>query len=140
MQTYFRLALIPIMVALSAVSLAADPETEIRQMMEYFEDEWNEGELDSIKGHYHKDFVLVTSKVVLTKEQRVVDLEMLMDSDGDHGELEFSGVQVELLGDKHALVYGQSSLEFKDGTKLGSMFSSVYVKTPFGWKALMTHE
>ena len=34
----------------------------------------------------------------------------------------------------------QSSLKFKDKTEFGSYFSTIYVKTPFGWKAILGHE
>jgi len=54
--------------------------------------------------------------------------------------MSFSNMQVKMLGNEHAMVYGQSHLKFKDGTELGSMFTSVFVKTPFGWKAILTHE
>ena len=37
------------------------------------------------------------------------------------------------------VAYGRFQLQFKDGTKLDGWFSTVYVKTPFGWKALLTH-
>jgi len=72
--------------------------------------------------------------------QRLDDLEVIMEEGKDHGELSFSEVQVKLLGEKHAIAFGRSRLKFGDGTELNDFFSTVYVKTPFGWKAILSHD
>ena len=36
------------------------------------------------------------------------------------------------------MAYGRVALKFRDGSVLESWFTTVYVKTPFGWKALLT--
>jgi len=48
--------------------------------------------------------------------------------------------QTLVLIDGHALAYGQMRLAFKDGSSIESWFSTVYAKTPFGWKAILTHQ
>jgi uncharacterized membrane-anchored protein len=63
-----------------------------------------------------------------------------MESGKDHGDLNFSELEVKPLGKEYAMAYGRSSLKFKDGTEFNTYFSTVYVKTPFGWKAILTHE
>ena len=117
----------------------ADLESEITSSLEYFEDLWRERDLESIRGNFHPDFVLISDSGILTRSERIEDLKVIMEPGKDHGELEFFEVQVRPLGDGHALTWGRSRLAFKDGTELVSLFSSVYVKTPFGWKLLMTH-
>ena len=57
----------------------------------------------------------------------------------DRGELEHAQVVVKALEDNHAMAYGEIRLKFKDGSAINSWFSTVYVNTPFGWKAILTH-
>ncbi len=140
MKLVIHLAILSGLVLFSTASFSSNPQAEISQMLHYFADEWNGGELDSLKSHYHPDFVLISSNSVQTKKQRLDDLEMILAPGKDQGEMSIADIQVEMLGEKHAMAYGRSRLKFKDGTELGSMFSSVYVKTPFGWKAILTHE
>ena len=121
-------------------SAAADPKTEIESVMDYFAEMWDEGDLNAVRSYYHRDFVLVTSDGTISMEQRLDDLETIMESGKDHGDLNFSELEVKPLGKEYAMAYGRSSLKFKDGTEFSTYFSTVYVKTPFGWKAILTHE
>jgi len=125
---------------LFAGTTAANTETDIEAVLDYFAEMWNEGDLNAVRGYYHSDFVLVTSEGVLSMAQRLDDLEAIMEQGKDHGELGFSQIQVQPLGKERAMAYGRSSLKFKDGTEASTYFSTVYVKTPFGWKAILTHE
>ena len=124
---------------LMASPLSADTESDIRSALDYFSEVWNEGDLDSIRSFYHPDFVLVTEDGVLSLRQRIEDLETIAEEGQDRGVLRYSQVQAQALGDKHATAYGKISLTFKDGSAFNSWFTSVYVKTPFGWKAILTH-
>ena len=125
---------------LTATPVAADPETEIESVLDYFAEMWNEGDLNAVRSYYHRDFVLVSSEGTLSMAQRLYDLEAIMEPGKDHGELNFSEIKVKPLGKEHAMAYGNSSLKFDDGTEFASYFSTVYIKTPFGWKAILTHE
>lgn len=124
---------------LMASPLSADTESDIRSALDYFSEVWNEGDLDSIRSFYHPDFVLVTQDGVFPLKQRIEDLESIAEEGQDRGVLEYSQVQVQALEDKHATAYGKISLTFKDGSAFNTWFTSVYVKTPFGWKAVLTH-
>jgi len=117
----------------------ADTETEISRALDYFAEIWNEGDLDSIRGYYHSEFVLVTDSDVLTLGQRIDDLEAIAQAGEDRGVLEYSNVRVVAMEEKHAMAYGELNLTFKDGSAITSWFTTVYVKTPFGWKAILTH-
>lgn len=117
----------------------ADLESEITTSLDYFEELWRERDLESIRGYFHSDFVLISSSGILNRGERIEDLKVIMEPGTDQGELDFFEIQVRPLGDEYALAWGRSKLAFKDGTELVNLFSSVYVNTPFGWKLLMTH-
>ena len=119
-------------------SLAADTGQEIRTALEYFAQVWNEDDLDAMQGYYHKDFVLVGNNGAVTRDQHLDNIRALVDDGGDRGELSYSDLVVQELGEGHAMAYGQIHLTFDDGSVLESWFTTVYTNTPFGWKALLT--
>jgi hypothetical protein len=118
----------------------ADTEAEITAALDYFSEVWKEGDVDTLRGYYHADFMLVTSQGPVSLTQRMADIESIAQSEGDRGELTYSGVEVRALGDGHALAYGKRRLAFKDGSSMETWFSTVYADTPFGWKAILTHQ
>lgn len=140
MQLLFRVTTLLIIVLFSNISVADDASDEIKQLLNFVADEWNAGDLDSIRSQFHRDFVLISNDNTRTRKERYDELEIIMSTGQDHGELSYSDLHVKSLSGDHALVYGMSGLKFKDGTELSSMFSSIYLKTPFGWKAIFTHE
>jgi hypothetical protein len=120
--------------------IVADTESEITAALDYFAEVWDAGDLESIRSYYDPDFVLVTSSGLVSRADRMADLQSITQSEGDRGELSYSGVQVLTLADGHALAYGQRTLAFKDGSSITTWFSTVYKKTPFGWKAILSHQ
>ena len=125
---------------LLACSLPADTGTDISTALDYYAEVWNEGDLETIRAYYDADFVLVSNRGVESLAQRIGDIEILFHGGGDRGELSYSGVSVVPLADNLAMAYGKARLAFKDGSSIESWFSTVYRKTPFGWKALLTHQ
>jgi len=123
----------------SPLSSVADVSSDINAALDYYAQVWDEGDLAALRGYYHPEFVLIANGNKLSLSQRMEDLEVVMKTGEDHGELNWSDLTIESLGKDHALAYGHLKLAFKDGTELDTWFSTVYVKTPFGWKALMTH-
>lgn len=119
-------------------SLAADTRTEITLALDYFEEIWNESDIEAIQGYYHPDFVLVNDSGTHTREQQIDRIRSLVNDGGDRGKLDHSNLVVRELGKTHALAYGHLALSFKDGSSLEAWFSTVFEKTPFGWKALLT--
>jgi ketosteroid isomerase-like protein len=130
--------LIPILFLLFATPLAADTESDIRSALDYYAEVWNEDDIAAIEGYYHPDFVLVTAEGVIDRARQLDGIRNLVGESGDRGRMDYSNVTVEELGDRHALAYGRVALRFKDDSVLESWFTTVYVKTPFGWKALLT--
>lgn len=118
----------------------ADAREDIATAIDYYAEMWNEGDVEALRGYYHPSFVLITPEDVVPLAQRIADLNTLAAPGQDRGELRYSNVKVTPLADGHALAYGQMSLQFKDGSSLESWFSTVYQKTPFGWKAILTHQ
>jgi ketosteroid isomerase-like protein len=131
--------LIFVVLLMLAGTVNADTETDIRSALDYFVENWNEGNLETIRGYYHPDFVLITDQGSIPLAQRIGDMESIAQAGEDKGELEHGQVVIKALGDKHALAYGELRLKFKDGSALNSWFSTVYMNTPFGWKAILTH-
>ena len=132
------LRLISLVFLLVSTPLAADTRAEITAAIDYYAEVWNENDVRAIESYYHSDFLLVSDNGILTREQQVAEIENAIGKGGDRGVLDYSDVAVKELGDKHAIAYGHLNLEFKDKSSLESWFSTVYVKTPFGWKALLT--
>jgi hypothetical protein len=131
--------LLAIAFLLVASPAIADTETEITTALDYFAEVWNEGDLETIRGYYHPDFVLVSDGGSIALGQRIDDLKAIAQAGEDRGELDYSQIRVKVLEKKHALAYGELHLKFKDGSAINTWFTTVYVKTPFGWKAILTH-
>ena len=125
---------------LLAGPLNADTKTEITTALDYFAEVWNEGDLEAIRGYYHPDFVLITDNGAIPLQQRLDDINSVTREGQDRGVLETSQITVRQLGEKYAMAYGYSTLKFKDGSAFNTWFSTVYEKTPFGWKAILTQD
>jgi len=124
---------------LMASPVIADTETEITMALDYFVEIWNEGDLDELRGYYHPDFILVSEEGSIAQGQRIDDLKAIAQAGEDRGVLEYTQIRVQEMEKKHALAYGELHLKFKDGSAINAWFTTVYVKTPFGWKAILTH-
>ena len=124
---------------LMASPAIADTESDITAALDYFAEIWNEGDLDAIKGYYHPDFILVTDEGSVAQGQRMDGLRAIAESGEDRGVLDYSHIQVKALEEKHAMAWGKLQLKFKDGSAINAWFTTVYVKTPFGRKAILTH-
>jgi len=123
-----------------AVPSPADTREEITTALDYYAELWNEGDFEALRGYYDSAFVQVSVRGLETLAQRFDDISALSDSGGDRGELSYDGIRVEELGERHAMAYGQLRLQFKDGSSIETWFSTVYARTPFGWKAILTHQ
>jgi ketosteroid isomerase-like protein len=123
---------------LLAGPLRADTESEIATALDYFSEVWNAGDLEAIRGYYHPDFVLINQDGATPLQQRLDDIKSVTSDGEDRGVMETSQVTVRELGEKYAVAYAYSVLTFKDGSAINKWFTTVYEKTPFGWKAILT--
>jgi ketosteroid isomerase-like protein len=124
---------------LIASPIQADTDNEIRASLDYLAEVWNEGDLAAFRSYYHSDFVTISKDGAITLNRWLEDLEAIAEGGKDRGKLTHTDIQVKSLGDDQALAWGQRSLSFKDGSGFNSWFTTVYVKTPFGWKAIHAH-
>jgi ketosteroid isomerase-like protein len=132
-----RLILLAAMVLMSAPA-AADTQSELRAVLDYFVEVWNENDTAALSSYYHSDFVMINDEGTVSRERFLEDVGMIGNNGGDRGTLEQANVRITPLGGDHAMAYGLTTLTFEDGSKLQNWFTTVYVKTPFGWKALLT--
>ena len=116
----------------------ADTQSDILAALDYYAEMWNEGDFDALASYYHQDFVLVTDKGAVPGRQRVSDLKLLAET-GDSGRMKHDSLVVKELGKGYAAAYGQFTLSFEDGSNISTWFTTIYVKTPFGWKAMLAH-
>lgn len=116
----------------------ADTEAEIRAALDFFVQVWNEDDAEAIQGYYHSGFVQIGDSGPVSREQHLQNILTLIHDGGDRGTLDYSDIVVEDLGDEHAMAYGHMALSFQDGSSIDRWFTTVYVKTPFGWKAVLT--
>lgn len=122
-----------------SLPLHADTETEIRTALDFFAQVWNEDDLEAMQGYFHSGFVQVNQRGRTDREQHIQNIRTLIDDGGDRGRLGYSDIVVQELGAEHAVASGHMALTFEDGSAIDTWFSTVYVKTPFGWKAILTH-
>jgi ketosteroid isomerase-like protein len=116
----------------------ADTKVEVLAVLDYYADMWNQGEVDALLGYYHQDFINVTDKGIVQRDQLIDDIGDIAQSGEKRSKLDFSELEVRTLGDDNAVAYGISRLKFDDGSSISNWFSTIYVKTPFGWKAVLT--
>jgi len=138
MQIAFRVFTLAACLLLAAPA-AADTREEIVAALDYFAEMLNEGDVEALRGFYHPDFKLITANGIIGLSERMADLESLAASGDDRGELAHRDLKVIELAANNAVAYGRTTLTFKDGSSLEAWFTTVFVKTPFGWKALITH-
>ena len=138
MKLRYRLAAIFLLLFLNG-PVNADTKDEVLAMLNYYADMWNQGDVDALLGYYHQDFVNVTDKGIVQRSQLIDDIGAIAQSGEKRSKLDFSELEVRSLGEGNAVAYGISRLQFDDGSSITNWFSTIYVKTPFGWKAVLTH-
>lgn len=118
----------------------ADTEGEIRAALDYYAEMWNQGDVEALGSYYDSGFVLITDRGRIALGKRLDDLKAIGKDGGDRGKLTISDVQVSELDAENAMAHGRVRLAFDDGSEIVSWFVTVYRKTPFGWKAVLTRQ
>lgn len=122
---------------------AATPEDEIRKVLDDQTAAWNRGDIPAFMAGYLESesttFVSDTvtrghAKVLARYLQRYPTREKM-------GTLDFSGVEVKLLGPGYASVLGRFHLAraAEAGGDATGLFTLVFEKTPGGWKIILDH-
>ena len=114
-------------------------EDQIRAEANLYADAWNRGDSDFIDATHDSSYVLVTASGPITLEERMSSVEARMTSSDTRGTLSFHDMSVRPLGKKYALAYGRAHLVSADGTEMSVWFTSIYMRTEEGWKAIHDH-
>ena len=123
--------------ALAAPAPASDIENTLRVQTEA----WNRGDLPAFVSTYSEETVFVGKQLtrgvkgVLERYQRSYPTRAAM------GTLEFSDIEVKMLGEEYASVIGRFHLArtAEGGGDASGIFTLLLRKTPAGWKIILDH-
>jgi beta-aspartyl-peptidase (threonine type) len=120
----------------------ADSQKEIRQLLGDQVAAWNKGDLIGfMEGYWHsKDLTFYSGKDKrLGWNETLQRYKMRYQGDGkEMGTLTFGELEIEMLGDDHALVKGRWKLDLKKENVEG-LFTLILRKTDKGWKIIHDH-
>lgn len=131
------------LLALAVRLVAASPEAEIRKVLDDQQAAWNRGDIPAFMTGYANsaETTFVGTDVskgyaaVLQRYQKKYASKAAM------GTLTFSGVEVRMLGEAHAVAVGRFHLErtAEGGGPASGIYSLVFEKTAAGWKIILDH-
>lgn len=145
MHRLCRRSLMAILLALLASTSVvwAQPEDMIRQVLTDQENAWNRGDVaafmrgydDSPRTTFIGKTVAHGYAMILARYQRTYTSREAM------GHLDFSDLQIRMLGDDHAVVTGNYHLTRSQagGGDAAGVFSLVFEKEASGWKIILDH-
>jgi uncharacterized protein (TIGR02246 family) len=119
----------------------AQEEPRIRQVMQEQQTAWNQGDIDGFMDGYWRspDTVFVSGDDITRGWQTVRDRYHSKYSDREKmGTLNFSELEVRLIGDDTALVLGRWQLQ-RSADKPHGRFTLIFRKTSEGWKIVHDH-
>jgi len=135
--------LLPVVLTLATASLHAEPADAIRQVLTDQVSAWNRGDVaafmhgydDSPQTTFIGKTVAHGYAMILARYQRTYTSREAM------GHLDFSDLQVRMLGEDHAVVTGNFHLTRSQagGGDAAGVFSLVFEKEPTGWKIILDH-
>lgn len=117
------------------------PAAKILTVLNAQQRAWNEGDIDSfMAGYWHSDELRFASGGSVSKGwvATLARYKKRYDSRAKMGSLSFSDVEVTLLGDDSALVFGRWKLERAEDTP-GGLFSLVFRKLDGAWVIVHDH-
>lgn len=127
-----------------AVSQAAGPEVRIRAVLAAQEAAWNRADVAAFMEGYEKsaDLTFSGTSGVTRGWQNVLERYSKRYPGAEAmGKLQYSEIEVRLIGSEAALVLGRFSLTRteKAGGNASGHFSLVFRKTPAGWRIIHDH-
>lgn len=124
-----------------STALAASDSTPIRAVLAEQEAAWNRGDIDAfMNGYWRSDETVFISGDGVTRGWQPV-LEMYHKKYSDRakmGTLNFSDLEVTMLGDDAALVHGRWALQ-READKPHGRFTLIFRKTADGWRIVHDH-
>lgn len=138
------LALILVCVStLTAQRATEKTSREIRQVLERQAEAWNRHDLDEfMTGYWNSpDLTFFSGGNVSKGWQSALDhyRKSYQGEGREMGKLEFSDLQIEVLGSDAAFVRGSYHLTMPDGKTPHGLFTLVFRKFPEGWKIVHDH-
>jgi uncharacterized protein (TIGR02246 family) len=124
-------------------ALAASPEQAVRQVLSDQVAAWNRGDIPAFMTGYENSADTTFIGKAVTKGYDSV-LQRYLDTYGTSekmGRLQFTGLEVRMLGADHAVVIGRFQLERSaaGGGPASGIFSLVFRRTASGWKIILDH-
>ena len=122
---------------------ANGPETAIRDVLESQVEAWNRHDLEGfMAGYWNSPELTFFSGATETKGwQATLDRyrKKYQAAGAEMGKLEFSELQVELLGPKGGFVRGRWRLTLSDGKQPHGLFTLEFREFPEGWRIIHDH-
>jgi len=133
-----------VLLCLLALSLhAATPEADIRKVLDDQTLAWNRGDIPAfMTGYENSPETTFVGKEVSKGYTAVLErYKKSYASKAQMGTLQFSGLEVRLLGADHAIVLGHFHLDRakEAGGESSGIFTLTFHKTPAGWKIIVDH-
>ena len=139
----FAVATALTLVALGQSTGAATKEAAIRKVLESQVDAWNRHDLDGFMAGYWNSPDLTFFSGATETQGWQATLERYRKKyqapGSEMGKLEFSDLQVELLGSQGAFVRGRWRLTLSDGKQPHGLFTLVFREFPEGWRVIHDH-
>jgi beta-aspartyl-peptidase (threonine type) len=120
-----------------------DPKAAIEQVLRTQQDAWNHHDLDAfMSGYWNSPDLTFFSGAKESKGwQATIDRYKATYQSPGHemGKLDFSELQIEMLGPDAAFVRGAWGLTMSDGKTPHGCFTLIFRKFPNGWKIIHDH-
>jgi ketosteroid isomerase-like protein len=134
---------LPLLLILTTVAFAADPQPAIRKVLDDQAAAWNRGDLNGyMAGYWHSPDLTFFGGDSITKgwEPTLERYKSRYQSGGrEMGKLDFSEVSVAMLGSDAALVRGRWHLKMSDGKEPKGVFTLIMKRMPEGWRIVHDH-
>src|SRR5437764_11109900 len=122
---------------------AGNDSKAIERVLRTQQDAWNHHDLEKFMAGYWRspDLTFFSGAKEQNGWQATMDryLAKYMSPGHEMGELEFSGLRIEVLGQQAAFVRGSWKLTMSDGKMPHGLFTLVLRKFPEGWKIVHDH-
>jgi uncharacterized protein (TIGR02246 family) len=138
-----RVRLFPVVLLFASVLHAQSSADAIRQVLTTQQADWNRGDVAAFM-HGYDDSARTTfiGKTVEHGYQKILArYEHAYATRAAMGHLDFSDLDVRMLGEEHAVVTGRFHLArtAAGGGDASGVFSLIFEKTPAGWKIILDH-
>jgi uncharacterized protein (TIGR02246 family) len=131
------------LLALALPLLAATPESDIRKVLDDQQAAWNRGDIPTFMTGYEnsRNTTFVGSDVSKGYAAVLERYKAKYSTKEKMGTLQFSGIEVRMLGTGYASVTGRFHLDRtkEAGAEAKGIFTLLFEKTASGWKIILDH-